>query len=153
MAADRAGSGSRFSLKRGSAPQGQRFHYVSPNSDLLGWILERASGLRFARLLSELLLPAQPVPRERKQRLPIPAPQGEIEPDPSVLPGAVESLHQWSESIGLFVRLAPEARIVPAIVSGVLSASAQCHLITRLRRRPEGRKRLGTREVHALLRV
>ena len=42
-------------LKRGSAPHGQRFHYVSPNSDLLGWILERASGLRFARLLSELL--------------------------------------------------------------------------------------------------
>jgi len=70
-------------------------------------------------------------------------PRGELEPDPALFPGAVESLHQWSESIGLFVRLAPEARIVPAIVSGVLSASAQCHLITRLRRRPEGRKRLG----------
>ena len=42
-------------LKRGAGPHGARFHYVSPNSDLLGWILERASGVRYARLLSELL--------------------------------------------------------------------------------------------------
>jgi CubicO group peptidase (beta-lactamase class C family) len=34
---------------------GQRFHYVSPNSDLLGWIIERATGARYADLVSELL--------------------------------------------------------------------------------------------------
>ena len=28
-------------------------HYVSPNSDLLGWIIERASGRRYADLMSE----------------------------------------------------------------------------------------------------
>ena len=28
------------------------FHYVSPNTDLLGWVLERASGLPFAELFS-----------------------------------------------------------------------------------------------------
>ncbi|MES2028652.1 MAG: serine hydrolase [Pseudomonadota bacterium] len=33
-------------------PDGGPFHYVSPNSDLLGWILERASGVRFADLMS-----------------------------------------------------------------------------------------------------
>lgn len=39
-------------LKRGAAPHGKKFYYVSPNSDLLGWILERASGTPFADLLS-----------------------------------------------------------------------------------------------------
>lgn len=37
---------------------GERFHYVSPNSDMLGWIMERASGVRFADLLArELWVP------------------------------------------------------------------------------------------------
>jgi CubicO group peptidase (beta-lactamase class C family) len=30
---------------------GRRFHYVSPNSDLLGWVLERAGGLPWSELL------------------------------------------------------------------------------------------------------
>ncbi|MEM7545530.1 MAG: serine hydrolase [Pseudomonadota bacterium] len=34
---------------------GERFHYVSPNTDLLAWVFERASGMRFADLLSERL--------------------------------------------------------------------------------------------------
>ena len=42
-------------MKRGAEPHGTRFHYVSPNSDLLGWILERASGRRYAELLSDLV--------------------------------------------------------------------------------------------------
>ena len=42
-------------MKRGDEPHGARFHYVSPNSDLLGWILERASGRRYAELMTELL--------------------------------------------------------------------------------------------------
>lgn len=33
----------------------QRFHYVSPNTDLLGWVLERVSGRRFADLMSQLI--------------------------------------------------------------------------------------------------
>jgi CubicO group peptidase (beta-lactamase class C family) len=43
------------SLKERSGPDGGPFHYVSTNTDLLGWILERASGIRFADLLSTLL--------------------------------------------------------------------------------------------------
>jgi CubicO group peptidase (beta-lactamase class C family) len=39
------------------------FHYVSPNTDLLGWAIERASGKRFADLASELLW--QPLGAER----------------------------------------------------------------------------------------
>ena len=42
-------------LRDGDGPHGGRFHYVSPNTDLLGWALERASGTRYADLVSQLL--------------------------------------------------------------------------------------------------
>lgn len=42
-------------LRRGAEPHGARFHYVSPNSDMLGWILERAGGLPFAKLMTDLV--------------------------------------------------------------------------------------------------
>jgi len=34
---------------------GGRFHYISPNTDLLGWVVERAAGERFADLMSRHL--------------------------------------------------------------------------------------------------
>jgi CubicO group peptidase (beta-lactamase class C family) len=43
------------SLSAADGEHGGRFHYVSPNTDLLGWVVERASGRRYADLLSELL--------------------------------------------------------------------------------------------------
>ena len=42
-------------LKETDGPHGGRFWYVSPNTDLLGWIIERATGRRYADLLSEFL--------------------------------------------------------------------------------------------------
>jgi CubicO group peptidase (beta-lactamase class C family) len=42
-------------LKDSDGPHGGRFHYVSPNSDLLGWVIERATGRRYADLMSELI--------------------------------------------------------------------------------------------------
>jgi CubicO group peptidase (beta-lactamase class C family) len=42
-------------LSRDENPHGAKFHYVSPNSDLLGWILERAGGAPYAKLLSDLI--------------------------------------------------------------------------------------------------
>jgi len=42
-------------LKRADGEHGKAWQYRSPNSDLLGWILERVSGQRLARLLSERL--------------------------------------------------------------------------------------------------
>jgi len=44
-----------LTLPRAERPHGEIFYYVSPNSDLLGWVLERASGRPYAALLSELL--------------------------------------------------------------------------------------------------
>ncbi len=42
-------------LRRDSNPHAAKFHYVSPNSDMLGWILERAAGMPFVRLLADLI--------------------------------------------------------------------------------------------------
>jgi CubicO group peptidase (beta-lactamase class C family) len=37
------------------ASHGQVFHYVSPNTDVLGWVYERACGRPYAQILSEYL--------------------------------------------------------------------------------------------------
>jgi CubicO group peptidase (beta-lactamase class C family) len=42
-------------LKKSDGRHGGRFHYVSPNSDLLGWVIERSAGRRYADLMSALL--------------------------------------------------------------------------------------------------
>jgi CubicO group peptidase (beta-lactamase class C family) len=39
--------------RRADGDHGHAFHYVSPNSDLLGWLLERASGRKLADILSD----------------------------------------------------------------------------------------------------
>jgi CubicO group peptidase (beta-lactamase class C family) len=43
------------SLQKGPTPHGVSFRYRSPNSDLLGVVVERVSGRRYAELLSERL--------------------------------------------------------------------------------------------------
>jgi 1-acyl-sn-glycerol-3-phosphate acyltransferase len=61
-------------------------------------------------------------------------PGGRIEPDPAVLPGAIDALRAWSDSLELFIRLVPGVTVVPVVVSGVLSPVALRHPLTRLRR-------------------
>jgi hypothetical protein len=70
-------------------------------------------------------------------------PAGQIEPDPLALPGAVDSLVNWSDSIGVFARFAPGAQVVTAIVSGVLNPAAQQNPIIRLRKDRGQREFLG----------
>lgn len=67
-------------------------------------------------------------------------PGGRIEPDPAVLPGAVEALGRWSSSADLFARLAPGLAVVPVAVSGVISRRALRIPLTRLRRRRRDRE-------------
>lgn len=43
------------SMTAPDGPHGGRTHYVSPNTDLLGWVIERATGERYADLVSRLL--------------------------------------------------------------------------------------------------
>lgn len=42
-------------LTQADGAHGGPLHYVSPNTDLLGWVIERATGRRYAELMSELL--------------------------------------------------------------------------------------------------
>lgn len=42
-------------LTKSAGPHAGPFNYVSPNTDLLGWVIERATGERYADLMSELL--------------------------------------------------------------------------------------------------
>jgi Acyltransferase len=48
-------------------------------------------------------------------------PAGCMEPDPAVVPDAVDALGRWSANVNLFARLAPCPTVVPIVVSGVLS--------------------------------
>ncbi len=66
-------------------------------------------------------------------------PAGRMEPDPAVLPGAVEALERWSTSVDLFARLTPDLTVVPVAVSGVFSPIALRNPLTYLRHREEDR--------------
>jgi hypothetical protein len=66
-------------------------------------------------------------------------PAGEIEPDPALLPGAHASLARWPDAVAVFLRIGRGTPFVPAVVSGVLSATALRHPFTRLRRRAADR--------------
>lgn len=61
-------------------------------------------------------------------------PAGEIEPDPDVYDGALESLDNWTDSAAVFLRFAPTVKIVPVVVSGVIWERAARHPLTRLKR-------------------
>jgi len=61
-------------------------------------------------------------------------PAGEIEPDPMVYPGALESLSNWTDSAGVFIRFAPDTKLVPVLVSGVIWDRTASHWLTRLKR-------------------
>jgi hypothetical protein len=67
-------------------------------------------------------------------------PGGRIEPDPAVLPGAVEALNRWSSSADLFARLIQGLVVVPVVVSGVISPSALRNPLIHLRRRRRDRE-------------
>lgn len=71
-------------------------------------------------------------------------PAGKIEPDPLVHPGALDSLCNWTDSSGIFLRFAPGTKIVPAFVSGVIWERTAHHWLTRLKRTRDDRERLAT---------
>ena len=68
-------------------------------------------------------------------------PAGHIEPDPDIQQGAAESLCSWTDSVGVFARMAPEAAILPVLVRGVVRKKSASHPLTFLKRaRPEREK-------------
>ena len=69
-------------------------------------------------------------------------PAGRIEPDPDVYEGAVESLQSWTDSVGVFIRLAPEAAVLPVLVRGVVWKKAAHHWLTKIKKTKEEKNRL-----------
>jgi 1-acyl-sn-glycerol-3-phosphate acyltransferase len=69
-------------------------------------------------------------------------PAGEIEPDPRVYDGALDSLDNWTDSAGVFMRFAPTVKIVPVLVSGVIWERTARHPLTRLKRTRMEREKL-----------
>jgi len=59
-------------------------------------------------------------------------PSGKIDPDPAVLPGALEALRSWSPSIEMFLRKVPQIKILFTAVSGVLEPAFLRHPLTNL---------------------
>lgn len=51
-------------------------------------------------------------------------PSGKLDPDPKVLPGAMEALSEWSPSIEFVLRKVPDTQVLVTIVSGVLAQSS-----------------------------
>ena len=71
-------------------------------------------------------------------------PAGHIEPDPDVHKGAVESLCAWTDSVGVFLRMAPEAAVLPVLVRGVVRRKAAYHPLTYLKRARAEREKLAS---------
>jgi len=71
-------------------------------------------------------------------------PAGKIEPDPGLHRDSLDSLHDWTDTSGVFLRFAPQTKIVPVLVSGVVWERAAHHWLTRLKHTREDRERLAT---------
>ena len=69
-------------------------------------------------------------------------PAGHIEPDPDIHKGALESLRLWTDSAGVFIRLAPQTAIVPVLVRGVVWAKAAYHWLTKINKTKREQEKL-----------
>lgn len=69
-------------------------------------------------------------------------PAGHIEPDPEVYDGAVDSLKAWTDSAGVFIRMAPETAILPVFVRGVMLKKAARHWLLTIKRSREEKEKL-----------
>jgi len=69
-------------------------------------------------------------------------PSGGIDPDPAVMPGALEEVETWSPSLELILRRVPATRVLVTLVSGVLHPVWVYNPLTRLRRARRDRQRV-----------
>ena len=69
-------------------------------------------------------------------------PAAHIEPDPDIQTGARESLCDWTDSAGVFIRMAPETAVLPVLVRGVVRKKTAKHPLTYLKRARPDREKL-----------
>jgi len=71
-------------------------------------------------------------------------PAGEIEPDPDIYAGAVESLSNWTDSVGVFIRMAPNAAILPVLVRNVVAKKYANHWLLKIKKTKVEKEKLAT---------
>lgn len=71
-------------------------------------------------------------------------PAGHIEPDPDVYAGALESLNQWTDSVGVFLRMSPNTAILPVVARNVVAKQYANHWLLKLKRTTEEKEKLAT---------
>jgi hypothetical protein len=69
-------------------------------------------------------------------------PAGHIEPDPDAYPGAAASLNDWTDSVGVFLRMAPETPVVPILVRGVVRIKSARHPLLAIKKTKDEREKL-----------
>ncbi len=69
-------------------------------------------------------------------------PAGEIEPDPDVYPGAADSLQAWTDSVGVFIRMAPDTVILPVLVRNVIWSKVVNFPFLKIKKTKEEREKL-----------
>jgi hypothetical protein len=59
---------------------------------------------------------------------------GTIDPDPSVYPDADKFIHRWTDAVNLFMRFAPNTKILLTAVSHIVAGKWARHPLTWIRR-------------------
>jgi hypothetical protein len=70
-------------------------------------------------------------------------PKGTLEPDPARYPGALDSLANWSQSLGVFLSQAPEAVLQLVLTRNVLSRQAWEHPLSKMGKTLKQRHQIG----------
>lgn len=69
-------------------------------------------------------------------------PRGLLEPDPALIPGALQSIKSWSESMGVFLAKVPEVRLLPLLISQTVVPKAWKHIFVNLAKTPKRRHQI-----------
>ena len=67
---------------------------------------------------------------------------GGIDPDPACMPGANEEFNKWSDSLQLFLRRVPLAKLQITMISGILSPRFVNHAFTHFRKKRNDKQRI-----------
>lgn len=70
-------------------------------------------------------------------------PSGRLEPDPAFYPGSLESVKNWSESIGVLLSKVPDTMVQLVLTQNVLCPEAWHHPITRLAKTNKRKHQIG----------
>jgi len=69
-------------------------------------------------------------------------PAGHIEPDPDVYTGAADSLQAWTDSAGVFIRMAPETAVLPILIRNVVWDKAARNFLLGIKKTREEKEKL-----------